>query len=122
MEIWKKGKLNSEMIWKIWKISVLVIMTPTFFVFIELFNGYLFVYLSVCFMFSLFFSVSNFYFTSQYHQFPLSHPAAAAAIYPRVAAATTTTTSTHFPYLFIIQLTFSLYFPSLFTFQLTFLS
>jgi hypothetical protein len=30
-------------------------------------------------MFSLFFSVSNFYFTSQYHQFPLSHPAAAAA-------------------------------------------
>ena len=28
-------------------------------------------------MFSLFFSVSNFYFTSQYHQFPLSHPAAA---------------------------------------------
>jgi len=30
-------------------------------------------------MFSLFFSVSNFYFTSQYHQFPLSHPAVAAA-------------------------------------------
>jgi hypothetical protein len=30
-------------------------------------------------MFSLFFSVSNFYFTSQYHHFPLSHPAAAAA-------------------------------------------
>jgi hypothetical protein len=24
----KKGKLNSEMIWKIWKISVLVIITP----------------------------------------------------------------------------------------------
>jgi hypothetical protein len=29
-------------------------------------------------MFSWFSSVSNFYFTSQYHQFPLSHPAAAA--------------------------------------------
>jgi hypothetical protein len=27
-KIWKKGKLNSEMIWKIWKISVLVIITP----------------------------------------------------------------------------------------------
>ena len=26
--IWKKGKLNSEMIWKIWKISVVVIITP----------------------------------------------------------------------------------------------
>ena len=38
-------------------------------------------------MFSLFFSVFNFYFTSQYHEFPLSHPAAAAAIYPRAAAA-----------------------------------
>ena len=25
---WKKGKLNSEMIWKIWKTSVLVIITP----------------------------------------------------------------------------------------------
>jgi hypothetical protein len=24
----EKGKLNSEMIWKIWKISVLVIITP----------------------------------------------------------------------------------------------
>ena len=30
-------------------------------------------------MFSLFVSVSNFYFTSQYHQLPLSHPAAAGA-------------------------------------------
>jgi hypothetical protein len=40
---------------------------------------YLFVYLSVCFIFSLVFFVSNFYFTSQYHQFPLSHPATAAA-------------------------------------------
>jgi hypothetical protein len=29
-------------------------------------------------MFSFFF-YSNFYFPSQYHQFPLSHPAAAAA-------------------------------------------
>ena len=81
-KIWRKSKLNSEKRWKIWKISVLVIITPKetssssrFFVFILLFNGYLFVYLSVCFMFSLFFSVSNFYFTSQYHQFPLSHPA-----------------------------------------------
>jgi hypothetical protein len=27
-KIWKNGKLNSEMIWKIWKISVLVIITP----------------------------------------------------------------------------------------------
>jgi hypothetical protein len=35
-------------------------------------------------MFSLLFSVSNFYFTSQYHQFPLSYAAAAPA------AATTT--------------------------------
>jgi hypothetical protein len=26
--IWKKGKLNSEKIWKIWKISVLVILHP----------------------------------------------------------------------------------------------
>ena len=42
------------------------------------FNGHLFVYLSVCFMFSLFVSVSNLYFTSQYDQFPLSHPVAAA--------------------------------------------
>jgi hypothetical protein len=36
-------------------------------------------------------SVSNFYFTSQYHQFPLSHAAAAAAdrgIYAAAAAAT----------------------------------
>jgi hypothetical protein len=35
-------------------------------------------------------SVSNFYFTSQYHQFPLSHAAAAAAdrgIYAAAAAA-----------------------------------
>jgi hypothetical protein len=40
-------------------------------------------------------SVSNFYFTSQYHQFPLSHAAAAAAIhtYPRAAAAATTPTT-----------------------------
>jgi membrane-anchored protein YejM (alkaline phosphatase superfamily) len=38
-------------------------------------------FISVCFMFSLFFSVCNFYFTSQYHQFPLSHPAAAAAAF-----------------------------------------
>ena len=30
-------------------------------------------------MFSMFFSVSNFYFTSQYHQLPLSHPAGAGA-------------------------------------------
>jgi hypothetical protein len=28
MENMKKGKLNSEIIWKIWKISVLVIITP----------------------------------------------------------------------------------------------
>jgi hypothetical protein len=28
MENMKKSKLNSEMIWKIWKISVLVITTP----------------------------------------------------------------------------------------------
>jgi hypothetical protein len=28
MENMEKGKLNSEMIWKIWKISVLVIITP----------------------------------------------------------------------------------------------
>jgi hypothetical protein len=28
MEIWRKSKLNSEKIWKIWKISVLVIITP----------------------------------------------------------------------------------------------
>jgi hypothetical protein len=27
-KIWKKGKLNSEMIRKIWNISVLVIITP----------------------------------------------------------------------------------------------
>jgi hypothetical protein len=40
----------------------------------------------LCFVFSFispfvscFPSVSNFYFTSQYHQFPLSHAAAAAA-------------------------------------------
>jgi len=51
-------------------------------------------------------SVSNFYFTSQYHQFPLSHAAAAIHTYPReaaavihtypraAAAATTTTTPT----------------------------
>ena len=86
------------MIWKIWTISVLVIITPQetsssssssskFYMFTYLFNGYLFAYLSICFMFSLFFSVFNFYFTSQYHEFPLSHPAAAAAIYPRAAAA-----------------------------------
>ena len=50
-------------------------------------------------------SVSNFYFTSQYNQFPLSHASAAAAIhtylraaaaaihtYPRAAAAAATTT------------------------------
>ena len=36
-------------------------------------------------MFSLLFSVSNFYFTSQYHQFPLSRAGAAAAV---AAAAT----------------------------------
>jgi hypothetical protein len=41
-------------------------------------------------MFSFFF-YSNFYFPSQYHQFPLSHPAAAAAIYPSAAAAAATT-------------------------------
>ena len=96
-KMWKKGKLNSEMIWKIWKISVLVIITPTFFVFIELFNGYLFVYLSVCFMFSLVFSVSTsrqnttnvLSLTQQQQHFPLTHSvvAAAAAIYPRAAAA-----------------------------------
>ena len=39
-------------------------------------------------------SVSNFYFTSQYHQFPLSHAAAAIHTYPRAAAAATTTTTT----------------------------
>ena len=27
-KIWKKSKLKSEKIWKIWKISVLVIITP----------------------------------------------------------------------------------------------
>jgi hypothetical protein len=58
----------------------------------------------LCFVFSFispfvlcFPSVSNFYFTSQYHQFPLSHTAAAAAakhIYPRAAAAAATTTLT----------------------------
>jgi hypothetical protein len=39
-------------------------------------------------------SVSNFYFTSQYNQFPLSHAAAAAAAihtYPRAAAAAAAT-------------------------------
>jgi PPE-repeat protein len=53
----------------------------------------LFVYLSVCLCFP---SVSNFYFTTQYHQFPLFHVATAAAAaistYPRAAAATTTPT------------------------------
>ena len=34
---------------------------------------------------------------------------------------TSMSTTTHFLYLFTIQLTFPLYFPSLFTFQLTFL-
>jgi hypothetical protein len=42
-------------------------------------------------------SVSNFYFTSQYNQFPLSHASAAAAAaihtYPRAAAAATITPS-----------------------------
>ena len=33
------------------------------------------------------FSVSNFYITSQYHQFPLSHPAAAATVAAVTAAA-----------------------------------
>jgi hypothetical protein len=39
-------------------------------------------------------SVSNFYFTSQYHQFPLSHTAAAATTTP---AAATTSSSHHHP-------------------------
>jgi hypothetical protein len=51
--------------------------------------------LRLFYVFLVFFFVSNFYFTSQYHQFPLSHPAAAAAaIYPRAETATTTTTTT----------------------------
>jgi hypothetical protein len=54
----------------------------------------LFVYLSVCLCFP---SVSNFYFTSQYNQFPLSHTAAAATAvihtYPRAAAAAAATTT-----------------------------
>jgi hypothetical protein len=33
-------------------------------------------------------SVSNLYFTSQYHQFPLSHAAAAAAVVVATGAAT----------------------------------
>jgi hypothetical protein len=48
----------------------------------------------LCFFFSFisqfvlcFPSVSNFYFTSQYHQFPLSHAAAAAAATAAVATA-----------------------------------
>jgi hypothetical protein len=47
----------------------------------------------LCFVFSFispvvlcFPSVSNFYFTSQYHQFPLSHAAAAAAAAAAVLA------------------------------------
>jgi hypothetical protein len=47
----------------------------------------------LCFFFSFispfvlcFPSVSNFYFTSQYHQFPLSHAAAATAAAAAVAA------------------------------------
>jgi hypothetical protein len=47
----------------------------------------------LCFVFSFispfvlcFPSVSNFYFTSQYHQFPLSHAAAATAAAAAVAA------------------------------------
>jgi hypothetical protein len=38
-------------------------------------------------MFSFFVSVSNFYFTSQYHQFPLSLPAAAVVSSHSAAAA-----------------------------------
>ena len=46
------------------------------------------VFCSFVLCFPWFFSVSNCYFTSQYHQCPLSHPAAAAAaIYPRAATA-----------------------------------
>jgi len=57
----------------------------------------------LCFVFSFispfvcFPSVSNFYFTSQYHQFPLSHAAAAATAihtYPRAAAAAAAATTT----------------------------
>ena len=90
-KIWKKDKLNSEMIWKIWKITVLVIITPKeisssssssfskLYVFINFFINICSLISPFVLCFPCFFSVSNFYFTSQYHQFPLSHPAAAAA-------------------------------------------
>ena len=88
-KIWKKGKLNSEMIWKIWKISVLVIITPKEISSSSSFSKltvFIIFLMAICSLispfvlcFPCFFSVSNFYFTSQYHQFPLSHPAAAEA-------------------------------------------
>ena len=90
-KIWKKGKLNSEMIWKIWKISVLVIITPkeissspsfsNLYVFINFLMAICSLISPFVLCFPCFFSVSNFYFMSQYHQFPLSHPAAAAAAF-----------------------------------------
>jgi hypothetical protein len=44
-------------------------------------------------MFSLFFSVSNFYLTSQYHQFALSHQAAAAAFSSHTLSSSTSSSS-----------------------------
>jgi hypothetical protein len=51
----------------------------------------LFAYLSVCLCFP---SVSNFYFTSQYHQFPPSRSSSSSTYLRAAAAAAATTTPT----------------------------
>jgi hypothetical protein len=80
-KVWKKNKLNSEKIWKIWKTNKLnsekiwkIRKRHGLFNYICRLCFIFSLISPFSFMFYLLFSVSNFYFTSQYHQFPPPPP------------------------------------------------